>query len=497
LKISDEKVFSHEEGEIDIIVALDQNTINLHQKKLKENGIIIGKKGLKGKNLVEIDTRKILEEERAKQIGENSILFGALLKYLNFDFEKIKGILKEVFGKLWENNEKLIERGYHEMNLNSNFNFEIKNEKRIFISGTEAFGLGAIFSGIDIYFAYPMTPSTPLLHFLSERQLKYNFLVKQLENEIAVANAALGASYAGAKVMIGTSGGGFALMSEAMSLQGVSEVPLVVYLAQRVGPAVGVPTYTAQEDLKFVLNIGHSEFPRVVIAPGDPKEAFEKTVEAFYLAYKYRVLAILLSDKHLSESNFTFENFEEPKIERSRFLIEPKEDYKNYLITEDGISPRTYPGSKAIVKATSYEHDEFGITTEDPEWIKKMKEKRIRKFESLEKEVKERFEMVKVYGNGKNLIISWGSTKGAILDFLKKNNQFKFLQILYIEPFPKDIVKKEIENSEKVFVVENNSTSLLSQVIKEKIGIEIENKILKYDGRPFTPKEIEVRLNEN
>ena len=316
----------------------------------------------------------------------------------------------------------------------------------------------------------------------------------QLENEIAVINAALGASYAGAMTMVGTSGGGFALMGEAMSLQGMSEVPLVVYLAQRTSPSTGIPTYSTQGDLKFALNVGHGEFPRVVVAPGDAKESFYRTMEAFYLAYKYRILSIIISDKHLAESYYSFDDFEKPRVKPSRFIVaKPSKDYKSYKITKTGISVRAVPGQGPVVRATSYEHDEYGYTKEDAKWAVKMNDKRFRKVEYLKREI-DKLEPIKIYGKGKNLIIGWGSTKGAILDALSSLKDFRYMQISYIKPFPARQVKREIEKSKSIVLVENNVTGLLGDVIAEQTGYLIKNKILKYDARPFSPSYIIKKL---
>jgi 2-oxoglutarate ferredoxin oxidoreductase subunit alpha len=283
-------------------------------------------------------------------------------------------------------------------------------------------------------------------------------------------------------------GGGFDLMTEAVSLQGMTEIPLVVYLAQRAGPSTGMPTYTMQGDLNLALNCGHGEFPRVVIAPGDAKDAFYKTIEAFYLAYKYGVTSIILSDKHLAESYFTFDEFEEPKIKGSRFILENIKDFKTYKITKDFVPKRTVP-DVATVKVNSYEHEEFGFTTEDKDVAKKMQEKRRKKFEALEKEVRKKFEMAKIFGKGENLIISFGSTKGAIIDALETLKDFRFLQILYLSPFPKEIVERELKKAKNVLIIENNAFGQLGNLLKENVGIEL-NEILKYDGRPFTSEEI-------
>jgi 2-oxoglutarate ferredoxin oxidoreductase subunit alpha len=342
---------------------------------------------------------------------------------------------------------------------------------------------------LDAYFAYPMTPATPVLHFLASKQAEHNITVVQPENEIAVVNASLGANYAGAMSMVGTSGGGFALMVEALSLQGMSEIPLVVYLASRPAPSTGVPTYTGQGDLKFAVNAGHGEFPRVVVAPGDAKEAFYRTMEALYLAYKYRTLSIILGDKHVGESNYTFDDFQAATVKPDKFLIKPSADYKSYALTDTGVSPRAVPGYGVPVLATSYEHDEYGHTREEAEWAVKMTDKRLKKWEHIRKEVG-KLKPVSVYGKGENLIISWGSTKGAIIDALDELKGFRFMQVSYITPFPSAEVKKEIGNSKKVVLVENNATGLLGEIIAEQTGCAIKDKLLKYDGRPFTSRDV-------
>jgi len=305
-----------------------------------------------------------------------------------------------------------------------------------------------------------------------------------------VVNAALGSSFAGAKTMVGTSGGGFALMSEALSLAGMSEIPLVVYLAQRNAPASGVPTYTAQGDLKFAVNVGHGEFPRIVVAPGDPEEAFHRTIEAFYLSQKYHLLSIIISDKHLAESYFSFDRIRAPRVQMEEDILEdPSSDYQSYRFTENGVSPRIFPGEGPVVRANSYEHDEYGYMIEEAEGTKKMNDKRWAKLPFLQKEIN-RLEPVKIYGSGKNLIVGWGSTKGAILDSLKDLPGYRFMQISYISPFPIQSVIQELQKAKKVVLVENNVTGLLGQIIREQTGFEIKDKVLKYDARPFTPEDI-------
>ncbi len=480
LKISDQPVHSHE-NEFDVILALDQKTIDIHQKELRPGGFVL--------SASDLDIQSALKKLKAPQIFGNNVLLGALFKLLGLPLSGLAKTFAKQFGAKAELMEKAARAGY-----------TMAGEPKIklvpasssgtkqLLSGSEAVAQGAIASGIEIYFAYPMTPATPVLHLLANQPERVR--VYQLENEIAVVNAALGASYSGAMTAVGTSGGGFALMSEAMSLAGMAEIPLVVYLAQRTAPATGVPTYTAQADLKFALNVGHGEFPRIVVAPADPDEAIVRTIEAFYLAYKYQTLAILLSDKHLAESGTTFAKFSQPRVKPEKFLLaRPGVDYQRYRFIESGVSARAIPGQGPVVRATSYEHDEMGYTIEDAAGTVKMTDKRMKKLIGLRKEINQ-LEPVSFYGQGKKLIIGWGSTKGAILDALPSLANWRLLQISYLSPFPAGAVAKALQQSEEVVLVENNVTGLLADVIAEQTGEMIKKKVLKYDARPFTSRDV-------
>lgn len=455
LSISNEPIGSHE-SKIDGIIALDSNTINIHKNELKGSGFIIDFKDFTdfGINL-------------------NIALSGALIKILGIDkkllLEQVKNSLedKSSFAQSLEAAEK----GYESQK--TRYSLKKFQNKPIVMTGNRAVALGAVNSKLDIYFAYPMTPTTNTLHELSSLQSEYRHLTFQSEGEISVANMALGASFAGAKVMIASSGGGYDLMTEAMSFQGMSEIPLTVYLGSRGGPSTGLPTYTMQPDLDLALRSGHGEFPRVVIAPGNPKETLEKTNEAIYLSQKFGVLSIILSDKHLAECEFSFSG----KINKPLNIS----------------TNRNLPGNKIVVKASGYEHDENGLTTEDPEITRKNAEKRVEKYNKIKQECK-KFEMVKIHGkkDSKNLIIGWGSTRGAILDAIK-GLDFKFLQVLYMKPLS-DQIKKEILKSKKVILIEQNVTGQIGRLIREKTGIKIEKRILKYDGRPFTSDELRKEI---
>lgn len=451
LSVSDERVGSIE-SKLDGIIALDENTIEIHEKDLKKNGFIISFKEFEKYNL----GRNL-----------NVALSGALIKILGIE-KKI--LIEEVEEEIGKEAGKAVEIGYNSQK--EKFKLKKLDNKIEIMTGSLGVALGAVNSGIDMYLAYPMTPSTALMNELAARQLEKSFMVYQPESEIAVVNMALGASFTGAKSMVGTSGGGFDLMTEALAFQGQAEIPLVVYLASRASLSTGVPTYTGQGDLDAALRGGHGEFPRVVIAPGDPIECIEKTNEAFYLSEKFNCLSVILSDKHLAESEFSSD-----RKPNKTLNVEVK---------------RKVPG-EVIVKASSYEHDKFGNTTEDAEITKKNAEERMKKYEEIKKECK-KFQMVKVYGkkDSKNLVIGWGSTKTVILDAIK-DLDCKFLHVIYLKPMS-DEIKKEIEKAKNVVVVENNVSGLLSRLIREKTGIKVENRVLKYDGRPFYSDELRSEL---
>jgi len=450
LSISDIPIGSFE-SQLDGIIAMDDNTVNEHKKQLKKEGFVIDFKGFEdlGRNL-------------------NVALSGALIKILGIEKQTLVDEVENQFHN--PDSNKAAEKGFNSQNQKFQLN-KLSNKISI-MTGSRAIAQGAVNSKIDLYIAYPMTPATNAMHELAGLQEKFGHMVFEAENEIAVVNSGLGASFAGARTMVGTSGGGYDLMTEGLSLQGMSEVPLVVYLASRPGPGTGVPTYSTQGDLDIALRGGHGEFPRVVIAPGDPIETIEKTNEAFYLAQKFGTLAIILGDKHLAESEFSSDSQPNKPV--------------NVRVK------RKVPG-EAIVKANSYEHDKYGNTTESSEMTRKNADARIAKYNALKNECK-KFEMIKIHGirNSKNLVIGWGSTKGAILDAIE-GEDFKFLQVLYMKPISDDI-RKEIEKAEKVILVENNLTGQLGRLIREKTGFSIKNRILKYDSRPFTSDELKQQI---
>jgi 2-oxoglutarate/2-oxoacid ferredoxin oxidoreductase subunit alpha len=454
ISVSDHPIASHE-SQLDGIIALDEHTKNVHQDELKENGFVV-------------DYKEFLKFG----LNANVALAGALSKILGIEKNQLLKVVQDSMkGKKYlAESLRAAEAGY--VHVEKKYTLQKLKQKPIILSGSKAVALGAINSKIDVYCAYPMTPATNTLHELASRQIENNLLAFQAEGEIAAVNMALGASFSGARVMVGTSGGGFDLMSEGLSLQGISELPLVVYLASRVGPGTGIPTYTMQGDLDIALRAGHGEFPRVVIAPGDPFENIESVNEAFYLSQEFNCLSIILSDKHVAESEYS-------SLEKVHKSLAVK-------VTRD------VPGER-VIKATSYEHDEDGITTENAEIAKQNADKRVGRYKDIQKACTA-FEMISMHGKkkSKNLIIGWGSTKGAIIDAID-GLDFKFLQVRYMKPLS-DQIKIEMEKADNVILVENNLTGQLGRLIREKTGIKIEKKILKYDGRPFLSDELRKEL---
>ena len=493
IRAKDKDVKVHQ-NDIDILIALNQETIEFHKKRLKRGGIIIyDSSNIESQKGIGIKMLEIAQKLGLPKVLRNAIALGALCKILGLDFKILEKVIKENLETYQKENIKLAKVGFEEPERKFELN-RLLAKPKILLTGNEAIALGAVQAGLSIYIAYPMTPSTSILHFLAEHKDEFGIQVIQPENEIAGILMVEGAVYAGKRAMIGTSGGGFALMTEALSLAGMAELPILIVLSQRAAPSTGVPTYTMQADLLFAINAGHGEFQKIVVAPGDAKQAFYLTGELLNLVWKFQVPGILISDKHLSESTFSVSLNVEKINKTSPKLFKGKKGYKRYLLAKDGISPLAFPGQKnVIVKATSYEHDEYGLTTEKPEEIVRMINKRRRKKEAIIKEMKKR-ETVKIGGkkDSKKVLITWGSNIGAVEE-AADNLGYKVIQPLYLEPFPIWAIKKEIKGAKKIVDIETNSESQLAKILQCH-GIEVNKTILKYDTRPFTPRELEKEL---
>ncbi|NLJ37748.1 MAG: 2-oxoacid:acceptor oxidoreductase subunit alpha, partial [Candidatus Atribacteria bacterium] len=372
-----------------------------------------------------------------------------------------------------------------------------QNDKiRFLIGGNEALGLGAILAGCTFYSAYPMTPSTGIMSFISSRSKKYGIIVEQAEDEIAAINMALGASYAGAKAMTATSGGGFCLMVEGLGLAAMTETPIVVVDGMRPGPSTGLPTRTSQGDLEFVLSASHDEFPRFVFAPRDPQDAIDTMIRAFNLSDHFQVPAIILSDQYLADSNWTFSQLKVNEKPQKTQTVLGDHTYQRYVLTESGISPRALPGmSNALVIADSDEHDEIGHLTEDLKLRVQMHEKRMKKIESMKKETR-----LPVYIPGKaTTLIGWGSTYGVLFEAREKlihlGIDAGLLHFTDIYPLSTDALKM-LKSVPDPIVVEGNYQGQLARLLERETQTHFSYRINRYDGRPFFVNELVNQIRE-
>ena len=371
------------------------------------------------------------------------------------------------------------------------FKLEKGGKVRPMLYGNEAIALGAATGGLDIYIAYPMTPASSILHYLASHSEELGIAVVHPENEIAVANMAIGAAAVGARAMVGSSGGGFALMEEAISLAGMTETPLLLVLSSRPGPSTGVPTYTAQGDLNFALGQGHGDFPKVVASPSSASEAFHLTAELLDIAWKFQIPAILLSEKHLAESRMNV-NIDIDGAAWAGGQAHGKGEYKRYLDAPDGVSPLLFPPSAELIKWNSYEHDEKGITSDAPEMISRMHDKRARKADAIARHV-DGLRTVNVFGNGEHAIFACGSTALSVAEAIRFGKlDAKVVQPVYLDPLPSAQLRKLAPAGGPV--VEQSSTGQFSRLLRERAGIEVKATIAQYDGRPFEPRELAAKL---
>lgn len=479
--------------EIDVLITLNQETLEKHKGRLKENSFVIydidkvKAEGLKQRSCG-LPVTRILKEEEAPPIMRNTCILGGFCRVVGIEWAVLEDVLKKHIPKKLEQNLKVARRGYDSAAEFCKID-KLDQTSLPILTGNQAIGLGLIKAGLKAYVAYPMTPSSSLLDFMASFAPEFGLKVVHPENEIAVMLMAQGFAYAGTKAAVGTSGGGFCLMTEGLSLAGQAEMPVVIMMGQRTGPSTGLPTYTAQGDLHFILNAGQGEFPRFVVAPGDAGEAYYWSGIALNMAWKYQLPAFVLSDKSLSEGLYSFDmNAAGDLTEEPPVMWDGGGKYNRYKYTETGVSPLAFPPQKGqVIKADSYTHDELGITTEDPKITREMSDKRLQKGLSLAKEM-EKYETVKVYGQGKTALLCWGSNKGVCIEAADKFG-LKVIQVLVLSPFPAEKLKAALGGLDRVIAVECNSTAQLVRLARSN-GIEIKENILKYDGRPFSLNDL-------
>ncbi len=512
IRISSSEVAAYVDR-MDILIPFHPEAFVHLEKRLTPETIVIGDR----KNICRdcpSDIKHFIDvplEDIAKDIGGriyiNTLSAAVVLGLFRAPKDVAGGFIKKVFSRKGEdvvqNNLRAIEKGceigeklLESESIDLDLSTHSDVEKDVLLNGAEAVGLGALAGGCNFLSSYPMSPSTGVMVFLSQHTGEFDLVVEQAEDEISAINMALGASYAGARAMATTSGGGFALMTEGISLAGMIETPVVVHVAQRPGPATGLPTRTEQGDLELVLYSGHGEFPRILYAPGKLEDAVYLTQRAFNIADKYQIPVFILTDQYLMDSyyNISLPDLKELKVEKH--IVETAADYKRYALTEDGISPRGIPGfGSGLVGVDSDEHDAEAHITEDLDLRTKMVKKRLAKIKLIEKDAippeligREDYNI---------LLIGWGSTYKPVveaLDILGRAD-LSFLHFKQVYPMPEGTLDF-LEKADKLIIIENNATSQFGKLIKLKTGLDIKNKLLKYSGLPYSVEEVVSRLQE-
>jgi len=519
IRISDKEILSFSR-KLDILVALNRETIDLHSGELKSNGVIIydqeqTKFDGQGKIYFNVPLEKLAEEKVKNKLMANTVAVGAAIGLCGYDFDSLASVLRKEFIR---HGEKIVEDNVIAAKVGFDFAIEYGSnktphkikpvadaKKRMLLHGNEALALGAMVGGCKFFAGYPMTPATSIMEYLADKGRKHNVVTVHVEDEIAAMNMAVGAAYAGVRAMVATSGGGFSLMVEGLALAGMTETPIVIVLAQRPGPATGLPTRTEQGELWFALHAGHGEFPRAILAPATVEEAFHSIIKAFNLAEKYQTPVFVLTDHHLATSYTTVERFDlsQVKIDRGDLLSDEEAenltDYKRHLVTDSGISPRALPGQgKALVVTDSDEHDEAGHMIEDGETRNQQNIKRLRKQDTLSKEIgAPRFHKVP---DAKYTLVGWGSTYGAIKEASDALNSdgipINVLHLSEIWPFPAEAVASILNDGTKNITVEGNATGQMAKLIRRETGHEVSGNILKFDGRPLSAEEIVARFKK-
>lgn len=525
----DEKPVKAHEERYDFLAVLSQQALDQNYEKLGSGAAILydsdavkpdQTKIPAGVNLYPVKLIGALTGEAAKVMA-NSAMVGAFCALTAFPLELIADTMKSEFKKesIYEQNSTLLRQVYEQTKQQygerQQFPLQLKPDggKKMLLNGNDAIAMGAIKAGVKFAAGYPMTPGSSVLTYLSDHAAEYGLVFKQAEDEIAAVNMLIGAGFAGVRAIGSTSGGGFALMTEALGFAALGEVPLVIVEAQRGGPSTGLPTRTAQADLNFVAYASQGEFPRIIVAPGDVEECFTETFRLFNLVEKYQVPGIILTDKYLADSVVTQPYFEEQglTIERGKMVDEAwlskHQPYLRYSLTADGVSPRTIPGQKGgrhIV--TSYTHGEDGFYSSGNQEYAEMEpqvtaagiDKLFHKVPAMLKDIP----AIKLHGprEAELTVIGWGSSKGAILEAIEEINQdgnnVNFLQILYPAPFPVEAVQAALETSKKLLMVEGNKTSQLAGMLRMHTGISVDASLLKYDSRAFTASLLIAKIKE-
>ena len=501
IRASSAKIYSHGRwGSYDILIALNKNALAAYEGRAAY--VIYDSADRqtpqrRGEIPVPLTDYAL---KAGNKIMRNTVAIGALLGVLGADLSVLADLLRREFGekgeKIAEQNIQAAQMGFdHAVKAAGRaFDMERAGGPRLLMSGAEALAVGSILAGMRFYVAYPMTPASPIMHFLAEVGPKFGVAVVQAEDEIAAMNMVIGASFAGVRAATGTSGGGFDLMHEAFGLAAMIETPAVVFLSQRGGPSTGLPTETEQADLLMALSPSHGEYPHAVIAPYTIEDGLYAAAKAFNIAEKYQIPVVVMTDLYFNESLTTVDDIDWSrfKIERGELITSPVvwDEYKRYKLTESGISPRTVPGVPGGMHvATSDEHDERGDVITDrhlPEVRKAMHDKRMRKMAKVVEEM----EGPAVFGSGEITLVTWGSTAMPVLDLLSQRRDLGAVVFRDIYPLNKEPAAKALDGGKALVDVELNREGQLAIYLKRELGVEFKRKVLKWWGEPFSVDEL-------
>jgi 2-oxoglutarate ferredoxin oxidoreductase subunit alpha len=508
VRLADRRLSSSREG-VDLLIALNQETVDLHTPEILSHGLIIYdaaevKKIPNGIPRLALSPESLLPGAADKaEIALNAGACGAVLGLLKLSLTPLLTLLQETFGdkgaEVVEWNVQAATRGYEQAAAQT-YGFSLAGinpppEPRLLISGHEAMALGALAGGLQFVSGYPMTPWTSLLNAIAQRASRHQVVVEQAEDEIAAINMAIGASYAGARSLTGTSGGGFCLMTEALGLACMTETPLVIVVSMRPGPSTGLPTRTGQGDLSFVLFASQGDAPRAVLAPGTPAQGCALTAKALNWADRYQLPVIILTDQYFGDTQFTHLAAEFPEVQVDRALATgpAAPPYERYAYTPDGVSPRRLPGfGPELVVADSDEHTPDGHLTEDLGVRVQMHEKRLRKLEGLVQEMGG----ITTAGDpdAPLTLICWGSSLGPVKEAVAlltaNGTPTRMVHLSELWPLPVAAVAAALKGSKKLVMAEMNATGQLHRLLRQETGIKADHLLLKDDGAPFTPEYI-------
>ncbi|MCL4079709.1 2-oxoacid:acceptor oxidoreductase subunit alpha [Coriobacteriia bacterium Es71-Z0120] len=524
LRASTEPVYSHVEP-VDVLACLNRETLDRHHAEVVDGGAVIFDPDDFDAATVPQRLRSVpvpltaMAREAGGKIMRNTVALGAVLGVVGFPLDPLGDSLRQQFARkapeVAESNIAAARAGYDAARAACpDFFVQLSPAPgappRLLVDGNEAIGLGALAAGIGFYAAYPMTPASSLLHFMAAHEKSAGVVVKHTEDEIAAMNMVVGAAFGGTRAMCATSGGGFALMVEAFGMAGVSESAVVVGVFTRPGPATGMPTWTEQSDLRYVIHAAQGEFPRVVLAPGDREDAFRLTWQAFNLADQLQTPVVILGDSYLSDNRQTvpFFDLDEVTVERGKLIAEgdvadhpealgPDGVYLRYKVTEDGVSWRALPGVRGARQlANSYEHDErgFGALGEEAAVRLAQNEKRMRKLELARAIVPPPARFGSPPEEADIGIVLFGTTKGPAREaarmLAREGVRVAILQVVTLWPFPAEEVAAFMDAARRTAVVEGNLTGQLESLVREHALREPDARLHRYDGRPFSPEQI-------